>query len=285
MTYPTSYDYISAIVDARKNCRTTRLQSLKVRTDGGGSAIYSHFKDSLVVIASLGGTDYGVRLFLSHGAKESYKAVEGSEYFSDEIVVVCANSMAYFDLVLEPSTYTPASKYKQEQEAREGRKPYFSKEQKWGFVDEQGEVVVEAEYDDVEPFCEGRAVVTKGGCYGLIDRDGKLMIPTVWEDLSYDGSHLCYVDQEGRRGVIDRNGRVVLQCQWDWVAEESCGLFMVEKDEMLGYVSMSGEIVIELQYNWATSFDQEGIASVKKDGMSYKIDTLGRRISPVVRGK
>ncbi len=280
MIYPTYHDYISALNSAKECCRSRRLKQLKVLCDSNGEAIYSHYNDCVVVVVRVGSRDYNARLFLSEEAQQAYVLGSGSDYFGEEILVVSSSGMAYFDMALEPSSFTPALSSGASKEMREGRRPYCCQSGKWGYMDEEGRVVIEALYDDVEPFYEGRAVVSQQGCYGLIDREGREVIAVEWDEVSYDGSHLCYVDDQGRRGVLNRNGEVVVDCSWDWIAEESCGLFLVERDELLGYVNGRGEVVIAVEYDWATSFCAEGIASVKKGGVSYQIDTLGRRVSP-----
>lgn len=40
---------------------------------------------------------------------------------------------------------------------------------KWGFVDDQGIMVIPYEYDEVSPFVNGSAAVEKNDHYGLID--------------------------------------------------------------------------------------------------------------------
>ncbi|WP_170311512.1 WG repeat-containing protein [Vallitalea okinawensis] len=48
-------------------------------------------------------------------------------------------------------------------------------EGKWGFIDMNGNLITEIEYDDVENFHNGRAIVIKDGIWGFIDTTGKLI--------------------------------------------------------------------------------------------------------------
>lgn len=47
------------------------------------------------------------------------------------------------------------------------------KEDKWGFVNTQGEVVVPCIYDSTYPFSHGVAVVIRNSEWGYIDKGGK----------------------------------------------------------------------------------------------------------------
>lgn len=58
----------------------------------------------------------------------------------------------------------------------------FSRDGLWGFCDLQGNVVAEAAFNSVNPFCDGYAVVNRytdrdGEQHGLINKQGKLVIP------------------------------------------------------------------------------------------------------------
>lgn len=54
---------------------------------------------------------------------------------------------------------------------------------KYGFLNENGEWIVEPQYEDAEQYSEGLAAVCQNGKYGYIDLDGNVAIP-----LQYDGA-------------------------------------------------------------------------------------------------
>lgn len=45
----------------------------------------------------------------------------------------------------------------------------------WGYIDRNGRMVIEAEYDYCGAFCGGCAIVRKGDCYGVVDIDGEVI--------------------------------------------------------------------------------------------------------------
>ena len=53
--------------------------------------------------------------------------------------------------------------------------PYNDFNFKRGFVNTAGEVVIEAQWDDVRPFREGFASVESGGKWGFIDTTGRVI--------------------------------------------------------------------------------------------------------------
>ncbi len=71
----------------------------------------------------------------------------------------------------------------------------MSKNNKWGFVDKVGNIVVSPKYDEVGSFSEGLALVGQNNKWGFIDKTGKVVIPLKYEDA--DNFH------DGIAGVLD----------------------------------------------------------------------------------
>ena len=57
------------------------------------------------------------------------------------------------------------------------------KDGKWGFIDKNGKVVIEPQYDFAEPFSEGLGKVKKDGKWGFIDKSGKVVIEPQFDDV------------------------------------------------------------------------------------------------------
>lgn len=81
---------------------------------------------------------------------------------------------------------------------------------KWGFVNRNGEIVINPEYDYVFNFSEGIAAVKVGDKYGFIDTTGVLIVP-----CEYDEVESSFEDGEGKlvKGdkvyVFNRSGEMV----------------------------------------------------------------------------
>ncbi|MBQ7132696.1 MAG: WG repeat-containing protein [Oscillospiraceae bacterium] len=61
----------------------------------------------------------------------------------------------------------------------------FKDGDKWGFVDEEGDVVIDPEYSDAKSFSNGLAAVCIDGKWGFIDMDNNLVIPCQYDDADY----------------------------------------------------------------------------------------------------
>ena len=83
---------------------------------------------------------------------------------------------------------------------------------KWGFIDKQGKMVIDPQFDAVRPFANGLAVVRIGddktGKWGFIDPQGKFVINPQFDDAGSFSGGLAAVytgDREtGKWGYISR---------------------------------------------------------------------------------
>lgn len=55
----------------------------------------------------------------------------------------------------------------------------LEEEGKWGFIDMNGNLITEIEYDEVKNFHEGRAIVVKDGKWGFIDTTGRMIFQLI----------------------------------------------------------------------------------------------------------
>ena len=123
-------------------------------------------------------------------------------------------------------------------------------EDKWGYIDETGEFVIEAQYDYALRFYEGLAAVQdyETGLWGYIDGSGEYVIaPQFYEAWSFSNGYAVIVEK-----YIDENG---------W------------QTYRYGYISSDGEIAIIPQYAEAYNFDSNGLAIVAK-GYAYEKSSL-----------
>jgi hypothetical protein len=148
---------------------------------------------------------------------------------------------------------------------------------KWGFIDREGKVVVEAVYTRVEGFSEGLAAVKEGGTHfiggkwGYIDRDGTVAIEPTFDQARSFREGLASVLVDGKWGVIDHGGAWVVEPQYGLIGEFREGLAgFVEHREgdppfpsggAWGYLDRKGKVVIEPRFASVNRFG-EGLAAV-----------------------
>lgn len=120
---------------------------------------------------------------------------------------------------------------------------------RYGFINQKGEVIIAPIYHNVDAFAEGLAPVRLNGTYGYIDRNGLDVIPSIY----------------------------------DYAEGFSEGYAKVFQDGKLFFINKKGERVWDIELNSATAFDK-GISHVLiiKDSQRIEkvLDTLGQLHDP-----
>jgi len=78
---------------------------------------------------------------------------------------------------------------------------------KYGYVDQKGREIIPPKYDSTWKFIGGYAAVKLGNKYGFIDETGKVVIPLIYEDANNYHGICCYkgmahVRQNGKWKII-----------------------------------------------------------------------------------
>jgi hypothetical protein len=136
-----------------------------------------------------------------------------------------------------------------------------------GCIDRFGDTVIEPTfpYED-RSFSEGLAYALFRGRHGYIDKNGKVAVEANfdWGGDFHEG--LAYFMNEGtppdRWGYIDKAGRVVIKPQYGRAGDFSEGLAPVSIDGKWGYIARTGKVVIAARFAEARGFS-EGLAAVK----------------------
>ncbi len=147
----------------------------------------------------------------------------------------------------------------------------------YGFTDESGVIVIEAEYDDVRNFSEGYAAVKKGGKWGYIDVYGDMVIEPQYT-LSYTAffqDSLVRVSEAGKYGFIDDKNNIVIPLEYAFAREFNQGLAPVKMGDKWGYIDSNNNVVVDFIYENAYAFRDDGLAVVRLDGAEGFINTSG----------
>ena len=163
---------------------------------------------------------------------------------------------------------------------------------KYGYVDENLNMVIEQKYTSAGEFSEGLAPVSEDGeKIGYIDKEGNLVIDYQFDNATGFSNGYAIVHNGDKCGVIDKQGNLVVDYKYDYIMPFSEGLaafvpdLSVDEDEQkVGYINAKGEVVVEPIYDAkafvAKGFGDfsEGLALVSKNGKLGYINYEGKTI-------
>lgn len=85
-----------------------------------------------------------------------------------------------------------------------------AKNKKWGAYDEDGNLVIEPQFDNLWHFYEGVANFSLNEKYGFVSKIGEIVIEPKYDYASQFSNGLAYVELDGKAGFIDKKGKIVI---------------------------------------------------------------------------
>lgn len=165
---------------------------------------------------------------------------------------------------------------------------------KYGWIDEQGKVVIPHKYERVEThyFDEenGYLVGVKlNGKYGVIDKTGKVVIPFEYSNIGEFYHGFVGAEKKGKWGVIDKNNKVIVPFKYDdaysndlyddvqlWVMKED------KESDKWGVFDANGKALLPVKYDEIGVFsDDEGLAVVQKGKLFGFVNDKWEIVVPV----
>ena len=153
---------------------------------------------------------------------------------------------------------------------------------KYGYADENGNVVILCKWKEASWFHEGFAYVQDENYkYGYIDKTGNVVIPCKWKEAFWFHEGLARVkDNNDKYGYIDKTGEMVSPCKWKSADDFQYGLSMVLGDNnKYGLIDKTGKMVTLCK--WIAYQFQEGLICVQDENYKYGyIDKIGNVVIP-----
>lgn len=170
------------------------------------------------------------------------------------------------------------------------------KDDRIGFIDSAGNVVIAPQYKSANDFSEGLASVRINGTYGFINESGNFVIPPQYDYATFFSEGLAVVYKNGKPFYINTKGEKAFDCIFPAVDAFHNGRAKVgTKSKHLGYIDKSGNLIIDTIFSTINPFI-DGVAVVSKvnkiqtgKDITYKspdigvIDTFGRFVIPYGR--
>jgi hypothetical protein len=151
---------------------------------------------------------------------------------------------------------------------------------KYGFVDTEGNEVISLKYDYVGNFYEGRTWVLLNNKYGFTDLDGNEVAPPKYDSVGdfYDGRAQVVINKKW--GFIDLDGNEVVSLKYNSARNFCEGRATVTINKKYGFVDLDGNEVVPLKYDSVGDFS-EGRARVKLNNNFGFVDFDGNEVIPL----
>jgi len=156
----------------------------------------------------------------------------------------------------------------------------------WGFIDSEGKVLIQPEWDSVDlsatvlnhfvTFNEGLCAVRKDGKWGYIDPTGKVVISNQFESVSPFVEGMARIRLGNLTGYIDKGGHYVINPQFSQAGDFHEGMALARGDGGWGFINKSGTFAIPARFQRADlNGFSGGLAAVCTEGKCGYIDRSG----------
>lgn len=120
---------------------------------------------------------------------------------------------------------------------------------KYGFIDETGDFVIDPDFDVAWSFVRGTAVVKNDGKYGLIDKMGEWVVEPVYDSVIPFSANCFIIMQDSLFGFMQHGtGKILIAPQFEQVYYYTDDLCVVQKGRALGIVNSSAELKCAPQF-------------------------------------
>lgn len=159
----------------------------------------------------------------------------------------------------------------------------FESEDKWGYINPQGEVVIEPAYAYAGHFSNGLAIISDGDLYGYINEMNQVVIQPKYsgaDEFMNGYAAVCtgnWQDGTALWGFINTRGVEIVKPQFLYVegfSPEGRALVWTLKDDepVNGFVDTKGVVFVPDQYEICSSFS-DGLALIRQNGLLGYINT------------
>ena len=174
----------------------------------------------------------------------------------------------------------------------DGLAPFMDYSKKVGFIDENGKIVIKAQYDDVQYFHEGIAVCTEKdeeynlSTYHILNKEGKELFKLTSNDYDYIGTYndgFLPAMKDNEIVYFDKTGKIVYTlCKIGETGRENLGVFYCKdgrsvfcEGDMFGLKDKENNIVLRAKYDLLT-YGGDGIYLAKKENKYGAIDFIDK---------
>lgn len=118
----------------------------------------------------------------------------------------------------------------------------------WLFINRLGEAVSRP-YDEINEFSDGAYVIRIGNKYGAVDQFGQLLLEPKFDKLGDFKNGFAYYVEAGRYGFVSRNG-ISHKAEFEWISDfDSSGVAVFKESAHYGLILSSGKKMLEADYD------------------------------------
>ncbi len=184
--------------------------------------------------------------------------------------------------IMLPFEYDTISYYQSFSDKKVDFLAYVCKNNKYGFIDENIDFLVEPKFDSVNIHYQGLVTVKMNEKYGVLDKNANETIPIMYDSISYPmtgGNFIVY--QNSKTGVVNKENNQLIPIEYDYIYDCAYSkLFLAKKKNKFTLLNLENQTLTksysELKYLGPTKkYGSDHIFSYKNNIGSGLLDQEG----------
>ena len=114
------------------------------------------------------------------------------------------------------------------------------KEEKFGYIDNEGKIKIPLKYTIAENFNNGLAIVSTDKGFGVINKKGKRIIPLLYDEILIKDSYI-YIKKDRKYGLYSKQGKEILPIIYDKLGRVSEDFIFFKNRNETGLIKLNGE--------------------------------------------
>ena len=155
---------------------------------------------------------------------------------------------------------------------------------KFGYLNTDGEVVIDFIYDYASIFWDGAAIIFENGYYGLIDTSGDYILYSDYETIHRFPNYNLFVVKDKtthKVGVFLSDGSIVLDFIYDFIPisllnDDNSYIIVTKIDNLYGFTALDGEEITSHEFTFALDFNKSDYAPIEYNYEWGYIDREGK---------
>lgn len=158
---------------------------------------------------------------------------------------------------------------------------YISIDNKTGFADEDGRIILEPVYESIRPIPARELVMVQNeeGGYGILDYEGNITVPFCrYDSVSYFEGDRAVVGVNEKYGVLRYDGTLEMPIEYDKIELFSDGSVAVWEGDTVELADGGGNLILTGEY-WSLDESKNGYTARGSGGKEKFFDKTGNLIS------
>lgn len=146
-------------------------------------------------------------------------------------------------------------------------------DKKWGYIDTSGKWVIQPTYDKVKAFNSGYTLVLKDDQWNYIDASENVFSTPVQEKFyDFNENGIAFYRIGKKMGLMDTNAKVILEPTYDAIKPFVDGYARVKKNDLWGMIDVTGKVTVPVEYTKLSDYRSKAIWAAKGESFGVLVN-------------